>query len=89
MAGVVEEILYRGYAIETLKDLTGSYAVAAVVSTLIFGFAHAPLWGWGPAVSATASGIVATAVYLWTRDLNALIISHVITDFAGIVLPNL
>lgn len=89
IAGVVEEILYRGYAIETLKDLTGSDAVAAVVATLIFGLAHAPAWGWGPAVSATASGVVATAVYLWTRDLDALMICHVITDFAGIVLPNL
>ena len=89
IAGVVEEILYRGYAIETLKDLTGSYGVAAVVSTVVFGLAHAPGWGWGPAVSATASGALATAVYLWTRDLDALIICHVITDFAGIVVPNL
>jgi uncharacterized protein len=85
----VEEILYRGYAIQTLASITGSDALAVIVSTVAFGLAHVPGWGWGPATSATLSGAVAGVFYVWTRDLNALILSHVVTDFLGIVVPNL
>jgi uncharacterized protein len=85
----VEEILYRGYAIQTLASISGSRAIAVIVSTTAFGLAHVPGWGWGPATSALLSGAVAAVFYVWTRDLNALILSHVVTDFFGIVVPNL
>jgi membrane protease YdiL (CAAX protease family) len=85
----VEEILYRGYAIHTLASITGSNPLAVLVSTVAFGLAHVPGWGWGPATSATLSGAVAALFYVWTRDLNALILSHVVTDFVGIVVPNI
>jgi membrane protease YdiL (CAAX protease family) len=85
----VEEILYRGYAIETLASISGSDALAVIVSTAAFGLAHVPGWGWGPATSAMLSGAVAAVFYVWTRDLGALILSHVVTDFLGIVVPNL
>ena len=84
----VEEILYRGYAIETLASISDSDALAVIVSTAAFGFAHVPGWGWGPATSAMLSGAVAALFYVWTRDLNAVILSHVVTDFFGIVVPN-
>jgi uncharacterized protein len=84
----VEEILYRGYAIETLTSISGSAAMAAIASTIAFGLAHVPGWGWGPATSALLSGGVAALFYVSTRDLDALILAHVVTDFVGIVLPN-
>jgi uncharacterized protein len=39
-AAVGEEVLFRGYAIERLQELTGSRVVAAVVSCTIFTLAH-------------------------------------------------
>lgn len=84
--GVAEELLYRGYAIERIAALTGNYWLAGAISVVIFGLAHVPFWGWGPALTTVVSGTVATAFYIWQRDLVTLIIAHVITDFMGIVI---
>ena len=86
IGGTVEEILYRGYAVERLASLTGSYWLGGLISVLVFGLAHVPLWGWGPAATTVLSGGVLTLCYVWTKDLNANIIAHVATDFVGIVL---
>jgi membrane protease YdiL (CAAX protease family) len=83
--GIAEELLYRGYAIERIAALTGSYWLAGAISVVIFGLAHVPVWGWGPALTTVASGAVATAFYIWQRNLVAIIVAHVITDLAGIV----
>ena len=83
--GIAEELLYRGYSIERIAMLTGSYWLAGTISVVIFALAHVPVWGWGPALTTVVSGAVATAFYIWQRDLVAIIITHVITDFAGIV----
>jgi len=83
--GIAEELLYRGYAVERVATLTDSYWLAGVISVVIFGLVHVPVWGWGPALTTVISGAVATAFYIWQRDLVAIIIAHVITDFAGIV----
>jgi len=77
-AGVVEETLYRGYAIERLASLTGSYWLGGLIAAVMFGVAHIPNWGLGPAlVSDFAFGVVMTLFYLWRRDLLANIIAHV------------
>ncbi len=48
--------------------------------------AHVPMWGWGPALTTVVSGAVATVFYIWRRDLVAIMIAHVVTDLAGIVI---
>lgn len=85
VGGTVEEILYRGFAIEHLAWLSGSYALAGATSTVIFGLAHVPVWGWGPGLASTIAGGLFTIVYLWRRDLGALIMAHVASDFVGLV----
>jgi uncharacterized protein len=47
-AGIVEESLYRGYAVERLALLADSYWWAALGSTTVFALLHWPMWGWGP-----------------------------------------
>lgn len=44
-AAVVEEILFRGYAIERLQEFTGSILSAAVISWLAFMAMHINSWG--------------------------------------------
>ena len=75
--GMVEEVLYRGYAIERLAVLTGKRWVAASVSAGIFGLAHIPLWGVAFSLGADLPfGIVMTIFYLWRRDLVANMMAH-------------
>jgi membrane protease YdiL (CAAX protease family) len=85
VGGVSEELLYRGFAIERVAVITGSYWLAGLIPLSVFGLAHIPMWGWGPALTTPLSGGVLTLVYIWRQDLAVNIIAHVLTDLAGIV----
>ena len=85
-AGVVEELFYRGYAIERLQSLGLNRYWAGTIPLLIFGFAHGTN-GWANIILALALGAVLTIVYLWRRDLVANIIGHFLVDFVSVVLP--
>ena len=85
-AGVVEELFYRGYAIERLQLLGVNRSWAGVIPLLIFGFAHVTN-GWANVVLALALGGVLTAVYLWRRDLVANMIGHFMIDLISVLLP--
>ena len=75
--GIVEETLYRGYAVERLAAATGRRWLGAAMATVAFGLAHVPAWGWGFALGADLPlGIYMTLFYLWRRDLGANIIAH-------------
>ena len=76
-AGMIEEIFYRGYAIERLATITGRAWLGGLISAVIFGLAHVPTWGLGFALAADMPfGLLATAFYLWRRDLLANILAH-------------
>ena len=85
-AGVVEELFYRGYAIERLQALGLDRYLAAGIPLVIFAVGH---WtgGWANIVIAFALGAVLSAFYLWRRDLVANMIGHFLVDFVGNVLP--
>jgi CAAX protease family protein len=85
-AGVVEELFYRGYAIERLQAVGFNRYWAGGVPLLIFGFAHGTN-GWANVVLALALGAVLTAVYLWRRDLVANMIGHFMIDLISVLLP--
>jgi membrane protease YdiL (CAAX protease family) len=76
-AGAVEELLYRGFAIERLSRLTSRRWLAGAIAATVFGLAHVSTWGLGFALSTDLPfGIYATAFYLWRRDLVANMIGH-------------
>lgn len=56
-AGLVEELFYRGYAIERLQSIGLNRYWAGIIPLLIFGFAHAPN-GWANVILALALGLV-------------------------------
>jgi membrane protease YdiL (CAAX protease family) len=58
IGGIVEEVLYQGYAVEQLSSLAGSYWIGGSLAVLAFGLAHVPLWGWSPALTTLASRLV-------------------------------
>ena len=76
-AGIIEELCYRGYAIERLATITGRPWIAGLISAVIFGLVHIPEWGVGFALAADLPfGLLMTAFYLWRRDLVANMIAH-------------
>lgn len=85
-AGVVEEALYRGYAIERLAPFTGDLWSAGALAWIAFCLVHAPFWGWGPVLRMAVAGLPILLFYLWKRDLLACMIAHALTDLIGLVI---
>ena len=87
-AGVVEELCYRGYAIERLHALGLPRWIAAAVPLLIFGVGH---WtgGWANIVIALVLGGILAAFFVWRRDLVANMIGHWFVDFVANIVTRL
>jgi membrane protease YdiL (CAAX protease family) len=86
-AGISEEILYRGYAIERLQSLTGSRWLAAAISLAAFAGFHVRQ-GVAGIVLAAVLGAIITGFYLWKRNLVAAIFAHFLVDFIpNVLLP--
>ena len=84
-AGIAEEVLYRGYALERLQSLTGSKWIAAGITLLLFtGFHYRQ--GLAGIVLVLIIATILTAFYLWRRDLIANIFAHFLVDFIPNVL---
>jgi membrane protease YdiL (CAAX protease family) len=84
-AAVTEEILFRGYGIERIEELTGNKYLAGLITLAIFTFAHLSHWGWTQLIIAGGAGLVLTILYIWRRDLGANMIAHWVTDAVSIL----
>ncbi len=85
-AAVAEELLFRGYPIPRLEQLSRSRLFAALVSWAAFTYAHLSYWGAGQLLIAGWGGLLLTAVFLWRRNLWVNMIVHWLTDAAGFLL---
>jgi membrane protease YdiL (CAAX protease family) len=87
-AGVVEELFYRGYAIERLRLVGLGRFWSVAIPLVIFSLGH---WTGGAAniLIAFAAALILTGFYLWRRDLVANMIGHGLVDFVANVLPKL
>jgi membrane protease YdiL (CAAX protease family) len=83
-AGFIEELFYRGYAIERLQSLTGSRILAAGIPLLVFAASHYRQ-GWAGIMIALLTGAVLTGVYVYKRNLWITITTHFLGDF----IPNI
>jgi membrane protease YdiL (CAAX protease family) len=87
-AGIVEELFYRGYAIERLQSLGLGRVASAMVPLLIFAVGHYT-GGAANILIALVLGGILTGFYLWRRDLVSNIIAHALVDWVANVLPRL
>jgi membrane protease YdiL (CAAX protease family) len=86
-AAVVEEVLYRGYAIERINELTKSKWVAGLVPLIMFMLIHLT-WGIGHLLFIFIAGGLLTLMYVSKRNLGLNIIAHFTVDvIALLVLP--
>lgn len=83
--GVIEEILFRGLAIEQMTVLTGRRWLSALLATLVFVLGHALNFDWPQLVPVAAVSIVVVGLYLWRHDLWANIIAHTAIDVVAVL----
>jgi uncharacterized protein len=79
-AGVVEELFYRGFAIERLTSFSGNTVLASSLPLVFFAAAHYRQ-GLGGVVAAATLGGLLSIFYLKYRDLIANMAAHFLVDF--------
>jgi membrane protease YdiL (CAAX protease family) len=84
-AVVTEEILWRGYPIERLTELTGSVWVGAVTSFVVFLAVHYPAWGLVGALPQAVFALALVGVYVGTRNVVACILTHAVINVVMIL----
>lgn len=84
-AAVSEEMMFRGYAMERLQELSGSRSIALLVSCSIFTLAHVGVWGWSHAIFVAAGGLAFSLLYLWRRNLWINMTAHLVVDVAAVI----
>jgi membrane protease YdiL (CAAX protease family) len=84
-AGVVEELLFRGFLLERLEWLSGKAWVGATMSWALFVVIHTKAWSPSHLIYVGIVGALLTGQYLWRRDLTCNIITHVTTDAIGLL----
>jgi membrane protease YdiL (CAAX protease family) len=72
--------------LEKLSAVLGSRLAAAVVSSVVFAYAHAPLWGIGASTALLIPALFSALFYLWRRDLSANVLAHIAVDLVGVVI---
>ena len=86
-AGFVEEVTYRGVAIDHMAELTGSKTLGWLLPLLLFGALHYPQGVSGILIAAVAAGVL-SALFLWKRNLWVNIAIHFLIDFVpNVLLP--
>lgn len=80
-AGVTEEILFRGYSLERLHEITGKKWISGLISLMFFVAIHATGWSIAHIIGVVIPlGIILTGLYFWQRNLLFVMIVHVVID---------
>ncbi|MDP9089459.1 MAG: CPBP family intramembrane metalloprotease [Pseudomonadota bacterium] len=85
-AGMFEETLYRGYALERLTTIWGSKWLAGMATVAVFTLAHLPTVGISHLLPVVIISILVTLLYLWRRDLILNMVAHSTIDAVGLLL---
>ncbi|HEX4080846.1 MAG TPA: CPBP family intramembrane glutamic endopeptidase [Rhizomicrobium sp.] len=86
-AAVCEEILFRAYPIERLREWSGSAWLAGLVSWAVFTYAHLSSWGAPQLIVAGLGGALLTIRYLWRRNIWSNMLAHWIADSGFVLVP--
>ena len=80
-AGITEEILFRGYALERLHEITRNKWMSGLISLVFFVAVHATGWNAAHIVGVVLPlGIILTGLYFWQRNLLFVMIVHMIIN---------
>lgn len=77
-AGITEEILFRGYALERLENLTGNKFFSSVIALIFFVLVHVGGWNIAHVIGVVVPlGVVLILLYWWKRNTIMLMIIHI------------
>ena len=86
-AGICEEILFRGYALERLQLFTRNIWLAGLAATILFTLAHVPRYGFhSDLIGVFAISAILSTVYIWRRNIAGCIALHWLIDGFGLLL---
>jgi membrane protease YdiL (CAAX protease family) len=85
VAGITEEIIFRGYLQRQFAAITKSWLTAVLAQAAIFGFSHG-YQGLKPMITITVYGAFFGLLAHWSKSLMPGIIAHAWQDiFSGII----
>ena len=80
-AGITEEILYRGFPIGRLSEITGSTWLAVLVAVFAFTLPHFLGWNLAHVIGVVLPlGVVLSLLYLWKGNLLLNMIVHMMVN---------
>lgn len=85
VAGITEEIIYRGYAIERLAFLTKRRWLGGIVAGAAFMAVHTS-WGGVQLILVAFATVILVGLYQWRRDLPCVMLAHILADLTGFLL---
>jgi membrane protease YdiL (CAAX protease family) len=80
LASTMEELFFRGYLIERIERVSGTTALAAGASLVMFALGHLPAWGPAGVARNLVWGGFITALYVWRRNLAICVMMHLLQD---------
>lgn len=85
-----EEILTKSFLYEKVKANSNIY-LAVIIQTLFFGFLHLgnPNMGILPLIGLFTAGVFLNAVYIYTKSLHAVTVTHALWNFTQFAIFNI
>ncbi len=81
-----EEVMFRGYPMTRLKELTGWTWLAACLPYVVFVALHVPTFGVAAVLTVAISGAAFTALFLWRKDVWSNITAHFVLNLVALVI---
>jgi len=75
VAGIVEELVFRGYLLQQFSSVGGRLWIGVLISSLLFGAAHG-YEGIGGMIAIVAYGVLFCLLAIYRRSLRAGMIAH-------------
>lgn len=80
IAGISEEIIYRGFLVTFLNSFFHNIFISSIISFFLFLIVHIPIWGILASIQISIWSIMLYVYFANTNDILALIIAHSLND---------
>ncbi len=93
LVGLSEEVVFRGFLLQKIENLTSSFWIGNVIQTLLFTLTHIPYWlSQGQSITPRLLGFVLIAgfilgmIFRQTKSLWACMLIHSVNNFCSIAI---
>lgn len=84
-AGIMEELLFRGYLMPRLQLFLKNIWHTLIISSLLFGLAHDSYGSWTQMINPFIIGLIFAFHYQKYRNIKVLILCHFLLDFISVL----